>query len=138
VTAADADCQATASAAGLSGTFRAWISDATTNAYDRTADVGPWYTTRGELAFSQKSDLREGSPSTDLLDERGNAPSADGAWSGTTTAGLASGSDCEGWTNASAGATGASGSALGADPSWGGDDMPATCEGKAALICFEQ
>lgn len=138
VKAADADCQAAAAAARLPGSFKAWISDSTTNAYDRTADVGPWYTTRGELAFSQKSDLREGAPGTDLVDERGNPPSADGVWSGTTTTGVASGNDCEGWTNASAGATASTGSALGADTSWGGDDTPATCDRTASLICFQQ
>ncbi|MEO8798398.1 MAG: hypothetical protein ABI551_10970 [Polyangiaceae bacterium] len=136
--AADARCQERAVAAGLSGSFTAWISDGTTNAYDRTADVGPWYTTRGELAFAQKSDLRNGSPATDLLDENANPASVDGAWSGTTAAGLASGNDCDGWTNAGAGVGASIGSALGLDTSWGGDDTTATCDGKAALICFQQ
>ncbi len=138
VQAADDDCQKSAVAAGFSGRFTAWISDGTTNAFDRTGDVGPWYTTHGDLAFSQKSDLRDGSPATDLLDEHGNAAAAEGAWSGTGTTGAATDHDCEGWTNASAAATGSTGSALGLDTSWGGDDTPAPCDGKAALICFQQ
>lgn len=138
VQVADDDCQKSAVAAGLSGRFKAWMSGGSANAYDRTADVGPWYTTTGALAFSQKSDLREGSPATDLLDERGNPAPAEGAWSGTGTTGAATGDDCEGWTNASAAATGSTGSALGLDTSWGGDNTPTPCDGKAALICFQQ
>jgi hypothetical protein len=138
VGAADSDCRQSASTARLTGTFKAWISDGASSAYDRTADVGPWYTTRGALAFYRKADLREGSPMTDLLDEHGDPPSADRVWTGTTRAGVASGDDCDGWTNAGAAATASTGSALGRDTSWGGEEPPARCDGKAAIVCFQQ
>jgi len=138
VKAADADCQQSAAEAGLPGVFHAWISDGTTNAYDRTADVGPWTTTNGDVAFAQKADLRSGSPATDLLDEHGAPPSEAAAWTGSDPTGLASGQDCEAWTNAGHGASATTGSALALDPTWGGDDVPAACDGKAPLICFQQ
>jgi hypothetical protein len=140
VTAADARCQESATSRGLAGTFRAWISDATTNAYDRTADVGPWYTTRDALAFASKADLR-GAPATDLLDELGQVPDgagAAGAWTGSDAQGVASGHDCDGWTNAGGDASATTGSALGYDVAWGGDDAPTACNGKAPLLCFQQ
>ncbi|HSO38337.1 MAG TPA: hypothetical protein VLT33_37670 [Labilithrix sp.] len=138
VKAADGYCQQSAAAAGISGVFHAWISDGTTNAYDRTGDVGPWYTTSGELAFSQKAELRTGSPATDLLDEHGGPPADAAAWTGTDPTGVASGHDCEAWTNATSNATATTGSALALDPTWGGDDTASPCDGKAPLICFQQ
>ena len=55
--AADMYCRAAANTAGLTGTFRAWLSDGTTNAIDRITVDGPWYTTRGELAWGSKTEL---------------------------------------------------------------------------------
>jgi hypothetical protein len=137
---ADAQCQSRAIAHGLPGVFRAWLSDATTNAYDRMADVGPWYTASNELAFATKADLL-GAPRSDLLDELGGypeGPGAKGAWSGSDAAGVASGKDCDGWTNATANAQATTGTALGSDATWGGGSAPLRCDGKAPLICFQQ
>ena len=137
---ADAQCQSRAIAHGLSGVFHAWLSDATTSAYDRIADVGPWYTASNELAFATKTDLR-GAPRSPLLDELGGYPEvsgAKGAWSGSDAAGVASGRDCDGWTNATATAQGTTGTALGSDATWGGGSTPLRCDGTAPLICFQQ
>jgi hypothetical protein len=41
--AGDALCASSAQSAGLSGTYRAWLSTSKVNAIDRLADVGPWY-----------------------------------------------------------------------------------------------
>src|SRR5258706_251442 len=56
---ADAQCQYRAGVHGFTGTYRAWLSDKTTNAYDRVIDDGPWYTTKDQLAFSTKADMRD-------------------------------------------------------------------------------
>jgi hypothetical protein len=135
--AADAYCQASASNSGLSGVFHAWLSDEPTGAFERTDDVGPWYTTSDALAFSSKGDL-QGAPQTQLLDEYGGYPGSGGAWSGSDSGGVATGEDCDGWTNAAVDATATTGSALGSDANWGGGNAPLRCNAKASLICFEQ
>lgn len=137
---ADLQCQSRAGIGGYSGVFRAWLSDRTTDAYDRTADAGPWYTTGDELAFSSKTDLR-GAPKSELLDEYGGypgRPSAANAWSGTDSTGAWSGQDCDGWTNATLDATATIGSAVVSDAAWGGGDAALHCNEKAPLICFQQ
>ena len=135
--AADAACQASASTGGLPGVFHAWVSDGSASAYDRTTEVGAWYTTGDDLAFSSRADLR-GAPKSELLDEYGGYPaSAAGAWTGTDSGGAATGQDCEGWTNASAEVAATTGSAL-ADATWGGGNAPLRCNLKAPLICFQQ
>jgi hypothetical protein len=140
--AADAFCASSAAAHELSGRYVGWISDATTNAYDRISEVGPWYTTGGKLAFASKAALLD-APEADLFDEwavaaSGGAAPAVVVWSGTDAAGVATTENCDGWANATASATATTGSALGNDHAWGGGGPPLRCDGKAALICFEQ
>jgi hypothetical protein len=136
--AADMYCQSAAAAGGLTGTFHAWISDASTNAFDRTSDVGPWYTTGNAVAFASKADLR-GTPQSELLDEVGGYPQTlAGAWTGSDAQGAATSETCEGWTNATAGATATTGTGFSDDASWGGGNTPLPCAAKAPLICFQQ
>jgi hypothetical protein len=138
VRAADAQCQSAATAAGLKGVFRAWLSDSTSNAYDRITDVGPWYTTGDAVAFAAKSDLR-GVPAAELLDESAGYPdpAAIGAWSGSNSDGVATSNDCDGWTNAGGDIHATIGTAL-TDKTWGGGSVLLACNAKAPLICFQQ
>ena len=136
--AADMYCQSTATAGGLTGTFHAWISDASSNALDRTADVGPWYSTSDALVFASKADLRD-APQSELLDEVGGYPqSLAGAWTGTDTQGAATSENCEGWTNATAGASATTGTGFSNDLPWGGGNTSLPCNAQAPLICFQQ
>jgi hypothetical protein len=138
VAAADMYCQSAATAGGLKGTFHAWISDASNNAFDRTADVGPWYTTGNAVAFASKADLR-GAPQAELLDEVGGYPqSLAGAWTGSDAQGAATSESCEGWTNATDGATATTGTAFSNDTTWGGGNTSLRCNAQAPLICFQQ
>jgi len=138
--AADLHCQSAASAAGLPGRYRAWLSDGTSSAAERITNEGPWYTTGGDLAFESRLALVEGAPSADLLSENGGnvlGAGASGPWTGTTTGGAATGQDCDGWTNASADVSATLGSAKSADPQWGGGELTLPCNAKAPLICVE-
>ncbi len=135
--AADMYCQSAATAGGLAGTFQAWISYGSSNAFDRTSDVGPWYSTSDALVFASKADL--GVPRSELLDEAGEYPqTVAGAWTGSDSLGAATNETCEGWTNATAGATATTGTAAKSDSSWGGASTSLSCDAKAPLICFQQ
>ena len=54
---ADAKCSLRAQAGGLSGSWKAWLSDANNNAIDRITDVGPWVDTKGTTIFNNKSGM---------------------------------------------------------------------------------
>jgi hypothetical protein len=83
--------------------------------------------------------LLRAAPASDLLDENGAVLSAaTEAWTGSDESGARGGDDCNDWTDATASATSAAGSALGGDPAWGGGDSPLRCDDVAPLICFEQ
>lgn len=126
--AADRYCTSSAQAAGLSGTYRAWLSAGTTRASDRVDGDGPWLTTRGELAFASR-DALGGPPALPLRDENGEPVATDAAvWSGTDAAGEPSGLDCEEWRNATSDASGTVGLA--------GEAV--TCDARASLLCFEE
>jgi hypothetical protein len=136
--AADMYCQSAATAGGLTGTFHAWISYGSSNAFDRTSDVGPWYTTRDAVAFASKADLR-GTPQSALLDETGGYPQTlAGAWTGSDAQGAATSENCDGWTNATAGAAATTGTGSSDDAAWGGGNSSIPCNAKAPLICFQQ
>ena len=137
--AADTYCRAAANAAGLTGTYRAWLSDGTSNAIDRITVDGPWYTTRGELAWGSKFEL-PGAPLSPLLTESGGdvlSAGASGPWTGTDANGIATGQDCDGWTNATAEVSATLGTAKQGDIDWGGGSEALRCNAKAPLICFQ-
>lgn len=135
--AADMYCRSAATNAGLTGTYRAWLSTASTNASDRIADVGPWYSTLDKVVFSSKAALGE-APAAQIVDERGAASSTPDPWTGTDAQGAASGQDCEAWTNATGDAKATTGTGFASDPEWGGGATTLHCDAQAPLICFQQ
>lgn len=143
----DALCQAAAADAELAGTFRAWLSDGTTNAIDRLADVGGWYTISWywppRQIFADAAQLATG-PSASFTDEHGNYVSRH-PWTGTkadgtrATSSVPQGSaNCLGWTASwvDSGVTGDSNSvsAYGFWTSAGAQQ----CQNRASLYCFQQ
>lgn len=105
---ADAICQNRANAAGLTGTFRAWLSSSTVNALSRMGSA------RGFVR-------RDGAPLADTLeslttsrallnainyDENNVAVDSTLAWTGTSVAGVFSGNgSCSDWTSTTGSAT---------------------------------
>ena len=135
---ADMYCQTAATEAGLPGTFQAWLSYGSSNAIDRTADVGPWYSTGDTQVFASKADLA-GDPQTEILDEHGGYPqSLAGAWTGSDSQGNATADTCEGWTNATGDVSATTGIVLGGELTWGGGNAPLPCSAHAPLLCFQQ
>lgn len=157
--AGDAICQAHADRAGLSGTFVAWLSDSTDDAYCRVAgasgavaddcgaatkgalptDGGPWVRTDGQPFASELPRMVD--PVSEVwlppqLDEVGAAVSGLGFFSGTTGVGTASRDEpCADWTSgASTGVQVTGGPTDGTDlSSWSGSN----CETARRLLCLQ-
>lgn len=138
---ADAKCQTLATAAGLTGTFKAWLSTGTTTATSRlTHSDGPYALVDNTKIANNWSDLTDGS----LLhaidqDENGDTSTAIAIWTGTTPTGDKSTPNCLGWTfNTDSSKSGRTGT-LAADQTW--TDNNATekkCNSLQNLYCIEQ
>ncbi len=140
----DAKCSSAATAAGLNGTWKAWLSTTTVNAIDRLADVGPWTDLRGETMFSSKTSLINGGPSGFGLwiDERGMSLSSDRIWTATNASGVyqqgvTTGPPCAGWTSSSMQDQALIGQVGRTGPSWTWSTAT-SCDQLGHLICFEQ
>jgi hypothetical protein len=146
---ADAKCQADAAAAGLPGTWTAWLSDDTTNARDRIPD-GEYQLVDGARVASSLADLTGGSLDAPInltaLGETNN----DRVWTGTNPDGTRTPSNCSGWTNAEQPVSCTAGdpdcATMGVssqtDSNWTFEaDTPSTpflsfCSGRRYLYCF--
>ena len=118
VAAGDAVCQARATAAGLSGTFIAWLSDSTTDAYCHVQGftgtvalnceqsslpvaAGPWVRTDGH-PFAPTIDelINKGQVYTSVrYDETGKLVSNFFYFTGTDSSGAATANTCSDWTD---------------------------------------
>jgi hypothetical protein len=139
---ADAKCQERATAAGLGGTFQAWLSAAGTgnSAGERlTPAPGPYVRTDGIQVARDFSDLVDGSIAAPILrNEFGGIGAAVGAWTGTLEDGTASGFDCNGWTNAAPPQAATIGTIFGTDGTWTTLPPHFRCDAFRGLYCFEQ
>jgi hypothetical protein len=106
---ADALCNAAAKAAGLPGTYTAWLSTSTSNAIDRIQVDGPWQLVNGTTLAATKADLTKGSLAERFdKTEKGTTPPAaeDRVWTATNGNGTFAGPDCNGWTGGNNGTVG--------------------------------
>ncbi len=132
---ADAKCALRGTAGGFSGTWKAWLSDSSTNAIDRIADVGPWVDTKGHLLFQNKAGMT-GVPVTGIAyDENGNQHSGDNVITGTVTGGTKSSAVCSDWSSTS-GAVQAGYSDDSAH--WTDNQNSASCIWPQRLYCVQQ
>lgn len=154
---ADAICQARADAAGLGGTFRAWLSDSTTAARDRLTRAGvPYVRVDGVQVAANFADLTDGALMQPILLTEGGAVDPQGAvWTGTTPAGELSVATCLDWRSGG----GADGGVIGesfersrewterCNPAPGFPPFPAGpcgganrsgCANRGGIYCFEQ
>ena len=138
IAGADTICNNTATAAGLGGTWKAWLSDSNTNAIDRINDVGPWYLLNGVKAFNNKVNLTTAPLVALNVNENGETFDND-VWTGTNVGGTKSGDNCyEWWGGEDAGTYGDN-----RDPSiWTDRGGPANwiwcTNGFPSLYCIEQ
>ena len=138
---ANATCAARASAAGLGGSWKAWLSDDFGNAVTRIVDVSPWYLVdRTTLVFSTKSQMINGNPTAPLNQTENGAAATVDFWTGTDSNGTkqTAAGYCKNWLTADggvSGCTGQHGSTTGSGWTNGNGNY---CNGSFALLCVEQ
>ena len=103
---ADANCQRLADKAALGGKFAAWVTDGSTTAKARilTHDAGPYRRLDGAIVAQTWGDLEKQSLLVGIAVDEGKhalAQPAGDAWTGMSSAGVASGLDCHAWTSSS-------------------------------------
>ena len=118
---ADAKCQNLADAAGLPGTFKAWLSDGTTSAASRFIQRPVPYALVGDTIISYSwNDLTDGSLLHPInLDENGNLVE-EVVWTNTTTSGgiWSPINHCINWTSVDFGEFGGIGVSTATDERW--------------------
>jgi hypothetical protein len=160
--AGDNICRARATAAGLpnAGTYRAWLSTSTTDAWCHVQGLtgtkatgcgggsqpggGPWYLANGITPWSGALDelARSTNPQiyrSVVMDEFGTQTTnfaASYLWTGTDDGGTDIGSTCAGWTQGGSGAAAGVGTALGTDPFWTFISYD-SCDHLRRLLCLE-
>lgn len=129
---ADNRCASVALMAGLTGTFKAWISDENTQAFARFPDPGPFYdVARSNVVFAQNPSLAL--PVGAIPDELGTTTSSPLVWTGSSQSGLRE-STCESW--ATRGVIGTIGNAN-LPGSWASFSTT-SCDNLRHLYCFER
>jgi hypothetical protein len=153
---ADDQCNAAATAAGLAGTYVAWMSDSSTDAKDRITDHG-YVTIAGDIIATNLADLIDGAIGVPLdVDEYGipipHGPNSGvnfSVWTNTTPGGAAgpggvnfepyaSGerNACNDWTSTAGSA--AFGRIMEPGVGWSGGGDIQFCDSPARLYCFGQ
>lgn len=147
---AHAKCQAAADAAGLLGTFRAWMSDSTTSpSTDPSFTRGsfPYVRVDGATIADNWVDLTDGTLQQPLDRDENGAIQWITVWTGTRPSGdpWSTGGNkyCDDWTSAGPpggmiGREGLVGDNTMTDFRWTDDAPPAECPTTRALYCFEQ
>ena len=95
---ADAICQELAEAAGLTGTWTAWLSDDNADAIDRIPD-GQYQLVDGTVIADDKADLTDGFLKAPISLNEFGSPEEGYAWTGTQPDGTAMETNCSNWTN---------------------------------------
>lgn len=142
VAAATTTCNT--AAAGLGGSWMAWVSVAGDDAVDRLTTDGPFRLVDGTLVATNKAALLSGSLSLAInKDEDGHLISGFLAtcWTGTGRDGRSTGADCNGWTSKADGDLATVGSVSASDGRWT-DVYDAVgsgggCNSTFKLYCFE-
>lgn len=134
--AADMYCQLTAEGAGVTGTWRAWLSSPTSNAIDRIAGTGPWVNMVGDTVFMNRAALTVSAPMHSMRYTELGAIANEYVWTGTGAGGVSSGSTCSGWTSDSS-SSGSYGDSDSTSETWTNYGFE-YCYETHSILCFEQ
>lgn len=139
----DASCTSAAQAAGLGGSWKAWLSTTTVDAIDRIVEVGPWYDLAGTVIFSGKTNLTT-SPLAGLwIDENKAMLASDRIWTGTGFGGtyldqLSGTKPCADWTSGAMSEQAKIGQVGRSDGAAWTAYTGTTCDQNGHLLCLEQ
>lgn len=145
---ADAECQRLANAAGLPGTYLAWLSGPNTSVASRfTKATVPYTLPGGEVVAKSWADLTDGDALRHAIDQTESGAAVSGAnansfraWTNTTGNGGAGGADpngnCANWTSEEAAPTGNFGKTT-STTQWTAGEFQ-QCLASARLYCFQQ
>ena len=137
----DAHCQERADAAGLGGTWLAWLSDARMSPSTRfdTTFAGAYQLVDGTVVAVGWADLIDGTLAHAIdLDEQGGPASAENVWTNTGVDGASAGMlTCMNWSSLKVTDKGTIGVSDAVDATWT-SVVDAPCSGTARLYCVEQ
>jgi len=140
----DAICQSLASAAGLGGSWVAWLSDNDVDARDRIEWNGPWVVVDDDgirhMVAADRDDLLDGVLDTPIEYDENGVQRTMSVWTGTEEDGtlLGQSDQCNGWTYGGAGPDNAvAGFSIATDYNWTKDGL-VDCQGLRSLYCFER
>lgn len=138
VAGGDALCQSEANAAGLSGTYRAWLSDSTSSPATtfNPFTVGPYVSPIGEEIAADWADLTDGSLQAPIGRTAAGVSVSGFVWTGTLSDGTASGESCDDWSSTSG--DGSGGAATQTSSNWTEFVSGLSCMGELRIYCFEQ
>jgi len=134
---ADTTCTDTATAAGLSGNWVAWLSTGAEDARDRIVD-SEYRLLDGTVIANDLADLTDGNIDNAIdVDENGNDASGSDVWTGTLEDGTVAPDTCNEWTDGAITAEGLSGDTDLADGGWT-EQQPVSlfCSFDIRLYCF--
>jgi hypothetical protein len=137
---ADSSCQALADAAGLVGTFKAWLSDGTTSAASRlTHSTLDYVLVDGTVVANGWNDLTDGTLDAVINLTQTGAPNASKfVWTNTTQSGTIDGAaHCLNWTSNQGAETGNRGTSGFTTFEWT-NNLGNFCTATNYLYCFEQ
>lgn len=139
VAGADATCNRLASAAGLGGTYVAWLSTSTIDARTRLGTASGWVRPDGEPVADSQADLLAGQIFHPINVTEAGDPviESDHVWNATRTDGthIDAPGDCEGWTSDDSGHRARHGSSFATTGGWTGSNVKA-CSERLRLYCF--
>jgi hypothetical protein len=136
-------CQALADAAGLDGTYLAWLSATGASPETTFEQDGPcWRLVDDTLVATDWADLTDGTLESRIsLDQNGVARTGR-VWTATLATGEGTANTCTDWTSVSANISGRMGDVLednsGQSPSWWSARGNQLCSQTARFYCFEQ
>lgn len=134
---ADTRCTTLATAAGLDGTWVAWLSngDNGPHAADRVTSAGPFRLRSGEVIANSKLELLTGVLRHPInRDENGQPVVASRVWTGSGADGRYSTNDCDKWRSGNDGRVGETSSATATWTSAGVDG----CGQQRRIYCFQR
>ncbi len=138
---ADSLCQTRANAVSLGGTWKAWLSDETTNASDRLYhDTVAYVNMNNDKVANNWTDLTDGSLTSAIQYNESGVSTAGQAWTGSYSDGTKYFSqDCTAWTSTTGtgGDAGLSGIVTSTTGSWSYNGTN-SCNTSLPLYCVEQ